>query len=217
MAPFWRLPINSIPLASASPPRKPRRLIPSTGCCRKWLSFRCRLTASWEPTSPDEDELLANVQELMGIPPAERPGRLQEFVQQQLAKVMGMDDPAQIDPSEPLFNIDLDSLMALELMVLLEKNLGIILSESLVFEHPTIEELGSYFHAELFPITTEAESARSAPVGGAPEKSGHANSSLPEPTPSENAAATMHAGSNQAQQSARLNSEALLRELRGKG
>lgn len=40
--------------------------------------------------------------------------------------------------------------MALELMVLLEKNLGITLTESLVFEYPTIEDLAKYFIQTLF-------------------------------------------------------------------
>ena len=44
----------------------------------------------------------------------------------------------------------LDSLMALELMVLLEKNLGITLTEALVFEHPTIEDLVRHFLSVLF-------------------------------------------------------------------
>jgi len=87
---------------------------------------------------------------LLETPVAERRSLLQGFVQQQLAKVMGVADPDQIDPGEPLFNMGLDSLMALELMVLLEKNLGITLTEALVFEHPTIEDLVAYFLSVLF-------------------------------------------------------------------
>ena len=87
---------------------------------------------------------------LQETPPAERRAVLQGFVQKQLAKVMGVADPGQIDPGEPLFNMGLDSLMALELMVLLEKNLGITLTEALVFEHPTIEDLVRYFLSVLF-------------------------------------------------------------------
>jgi NADPH:quinone reductase-like Zn-dependent oxidoreductase/acyl carrier protein len=96
---------------------------------------------------------------LQETPPAERRAVLQGFVQQQLAKVMGVADPGQIDPGEPLFNMGLDSLMALELMVLLEKNLGITLTEALVFEHPTIEDLVRYFLSVLFEELTP-----SAPV-----------------------------------------------------
>ncbi len=159
---------------------------------------------STEQPATGNQGLPAYVQELTGIPPAERPGRLQEFVQRQLAKVMGMNDPAQIDPGEPLFNIGLDSLMALELMVLLEKNLGITLTESLVFEHPTIEELSRYFLAELFPIATEAESDQPAKL----------ETGL-RPTQGDEPAALMNAWSDQAEQITKLDSEALLRQIRG--
>jgi acyl carrier protein len=89
---------------------------------------------------------------LADTPPLERQAVLVGFVQQQLAKVMGLGDPQQIDPGEPLFNMGLDSLMALELTVLLEKNLGVRLTESLVFEHPTVDDLVRYFLRDvLFP------------------------------------------------------------------
>jgi acyl carrier protein len=124
-------------------------------------------------------------------------------VQQQLAKVMGVSDPDQIDPGEPLFNLGLDSLMALELMVLLEKNLGITLTESLVFEHPTIEELVRYFLGVLFPAQTGAgPAAAAAPVAASPAP--------PSADPSADAA-----WSEQLQQVAALSDDELLRQLRG--
>ena len=44
-------------------------------------------------------------------------------------------------------------------MVLLEKNLGITLTEALVFEHPTIEDLVAYFLSVLFPEQAAAPGA----------------------------------------------------------
>ncbi len=177
--------------------------------------------ATWSaaPTPTSDNGLPAYVQELAGIPPAERPGRLQEFVQRQLAKVMGIDDPAQIDPGEPLFNIGLDSLMALELMVLLEKNLGITLTESLVFDYPTIEELSRYFLAELFPMATGTGSAQAAQVEtGVQDIPGEleaTNSNPGEQVQEDEPAAIMNAWSEQAEQIAKLDSAALLRQIRG--
>ncbi len=136
-------------------------------------------------------------------PAAERRLMLQGFVQQQLAKVMGVGDPDLIDPGEPLFNMGLDSLMALELMVLLEKNLGITLTESLVFEHPTIEDLVGYFLSVLFP----AEAAAS-PTQRTPQRP-PTLPSLEAPTESDWA--------DQVQEVASLSSEELLRQLRGQG
>jgi acyl carrier protein len=143
---------------------------------------------------------------LADTPAAERPRLLQGFVQQQLAKVMGVSDPDQIDPGEPLFNMGLDSLMALELMVLLEKNLGITLTESLVFEHPTIEELVRYFLGVLFPAQASASpAAAAAPVAAA----------SPSPPPADPSADA--AWSEQLQQVAALSDDELLRQLRGEG
>jgi len=123
------------------------------------LAAAAEQECSEAPTGPPPTVLL-----LQDTPPAERRSLLQRFVQQQLAKVMGVSDPDQIDPGEPLFNMGLDSLMALELMVLLEKNLGITLTEALVFEHPTIEDLVRYFLSVLFPEdSTTAPAAASAP------------------------------------------------------
>jgi len=111
---------------------------------------------------------------LLETPVAERRSLLQGFVQQQLAKVMGVADPDQIDPGEPLFNMGLDSLMALELMVLLEKNLGFTLTEALVFEHPTIEDLVAYFLSVLFPEQAAAPAAAVTPAPVVPESADQA-------------------------------------------
>jgi acyl carrier protein len=101
---------------------------------------------------------------LAATPELERHGVLVQFLQQQLATVMGMADAAQIDPSEPLFALGLDSLMALELMVLLENNLGVRLTESLVFEHPTVEDLARYFLAEVLVDASPKEPSATAPA-----------------------------------------------------
>lgn len=93
---------------------------------------------------------------LRQTPMLERHSQLVRFVQAQLAKVMGIQDSAEIDAGEPLFNMGLDSLMALELMSLLEQSLGIRLTEALVFEHPTIEALASHFLEVLFADEPEA-------------------------------------------------------------
>ena len=110
------------------------------------------LTRAAAGSGPAVSESPAYLQVLEDTPPLERQAVLVGFVQQQLAKVMGLGDPQQIDPGEPLFNMGLDSLMAIELTVLLENNLGVRLTESLVFEHPTVDDLVRYFLRDvLFP------------------------------------------------------------------
>jgi len=152
--------------------------------------------------APDAAEEPAYLAVLRDTPLLERHSCLVAFVQQQLAKVMGVGDPQQIDPSEPLFNIGLDSLMALELTVLLENNLGLRLTESLVFEHPTVDDLVHYFLAEvLFPD--------GAPAASPPEPEPERVVAGAEP------AETSPAWDQQVADVAALDTADLLRQLRG--
>jgi acyl carrier protein len=165
------------------------------------LAAQQQADAAAEGTSsagpPPQAALLADT------PAAERPRLLQGFVQHQLAKVMGVSAPDQIDPGEPLFNLGLDSLMALELMVLLENELGITLTESLVFEHPTIDELVNYVLGVLFP----------AQASGSETDAAAAVVASPAPPPPD--ASSEAAWSEQLQQVASLSDDELLRQLRG--
>ncbi|MEN9766606.1 MAG: hypothetical protein RLZZ32_566 [Cyanobacteriota bacterium] len=160
------------------------------------------LLAGWAAAGPAARPAYLVV--LMDTPPLERQSSLVGFVQQQLAKLMGVADPQQIDPTEPLFNMGLDSLMALELTVLLEANLGVRLTESLVFEHPTIEELARYFLQDvLFP-------EESSPISGL-------EAAPPSQEPDSPGSTTAAAGGwdQQVADVAALDTADLLRQLRG--
>jgi acyl carrier protein len=146
-------------------------------------------------------------------------------VQQQLAKVMGLGDPQQIDPGEPLFNMGLDSLMALELTVLLEKNLGVHLTESLVFEHPTVDDLVRYFLRDvLFPenepevhTTSGVSDAQKQPDFVMQPKSLPQDPLLDDPslTPDTKSAPTADSWDQQVADVAAMDTADLLRQLRG--
>jgi len=162
---------------------------------------------------------------LADTPPLERQAVLVGFVQQQLAKVMGLGDPQQIDPGEPLFNMGLDSLMALELTVLLEKNLGVRLTESLVFEHPTVDDLVRYFLRDvLFPeaepeghTTSGASDAQKQPDFAMQPKSLPQDPLPVDPnlTPDAKSAPTADSWDQQVADVAAMDTADLLRQLRG--
>jgi acyl carrier protein len=162
---------------------------------------------------------------LADTPPLERQAVLVGFVQQQLAKVMGLGDPQQIDPGEPLFNMGLDSLMALELTVLLEKNLGVHLTESLVFEHPTVDDLVRYFLRDvLFPenepevhTTSGVSDAQKQPDFVMQPKSLPQDPLLDDPslTPDTKSAPTADSWDQQVADVAAMDTADLLRQLRG--
>ncbi|MEB3172637.1 MAG: KR domain-containing protein, partial [Cyanobacteriota bacterium] len=175
-----------------------------------------------DPCSAATAEPPAYLKVLANTPPLERQVVLVGFVQQQLAKVMGVGDPQQIDPGEPLFNMGLDSLMALELTVLLEKNLGVRLTESLVFEHPTVDDLVRYFLGEvLFPEATAPDTTSG--VSDAPKQAsavrGSGHDPLPAAAPANTAPSTPAAPTTNWDQQvadvAAMDTADLLKQLRG--
>lgn len=96
---------------------------------------------------PPQRQLLASTPQL------ERQALLVGWLQRQLAMVMGQLEASQIDPGESLFNLGLDSLMALEFTVLVEQGLGVRLDALLVFEHSTLHALAHHLLGELWPET----------------------------------------------------------------
>jgi len=79
--------------------------------------------------------------ELLAIPSrAARERHLSGFVGGQVAAVLGL-DPGAVDERQPLTDMGLDSLLALELRNRCEAGLGVQLSPTLLWSHPTLEAL----------------------------------------------------------------------------
>ncbi|MBM5828130.1 MAG: SDR family NAD(P)-dependent oxidoreductase, partial [Cyanobacteria bacterium M_surface_7_m2_040] len=152
---------------------------------------------------------------LNDTPPLERQAVLVGFVQQQLAKVMGLGDPQQIDPTEPLFNMGLDSLMALELTVLLEKNLGVRLTESLVFEHPTVDDLVRYFLRDVLFPEQEPISASQDTTSGVSKPQNPTTDSTVQTTTSPSSTPAPTDWDQQVADVAAMDTADLLKQLRG--
>ncbi len=76
----------------------------------------------------------------------------------EIAKVLGITNVEQIELRDRLFDLGLDSLMAIELKNRLEANLELTLQPTLLFDHPTLEALGGYLAEEILgPETTPQE------------------------------------------------------------
>jgi len=99
--------------------------------------------------------------ELEQAPPEERQSLLTRQIQTLIAKVLGLEAPELVQPRERLFDLGLDSLMAVELKSRLESGLGCSLRSTLIFDYPTLEALANYLSTEvLFPeAQTTPESA----------------------------------------------------------
>jgi acyl carrier protein len=83
--------------------------------------------------------------------PHERPDLLLSYVQTEVARVLGLESN-QLDLKEGLFQMGMDSLMAVELKSRLEAGLGCALPSTLTFDYPTIEALTAYLAREIIGL-----------------------------------------------------------------
>ncbi|MDZ7269348.1 MAG: SDR family NAD(P)-dependent oxidoreductase [candidate division KSB1 bacterium] len=117
-------------------------------------------TAAPATPSPGPRNLL---QELQQATPARRRQMLLAFVEAQAQKVLSMEASQTIHEKQPLTDLGLDSLMAVELRNLLGAGLGLErpLPATLVFDHPTTAALANYFLRTLFATDTPPAAAPS--------------------------------------------------------
>jgi NADPH:quinone reductase-like Zn-dependent oxidoreductase len=76
--------------------------------------------------------------------PGRRPVIVRNFVRQTACKVLGLTEADGPADSVPLAEVGLDSLLAVELRNVLAKSLRMNLSATLLFDYPSIEELGEF-------------------------------------------------------------------------
>ncbi|SCL23206.1 Acyl transferase domain-containing protein [Micromonospora pallida] len=95
--------------------------------------------------------------------PTERRQLLQEYVQRVAVTILGLPSAQPVNPQQPLRELGLDSLMAVELRNALGVFAGRHLPSTLAFDHPTVTRLTDYLLRELFPEPTTPPPAASTP------------------------------------------------------
>ncbi|MBF0287242.1 MAG: type I polyketide synthase [SAR324 cluster bacterium] len=100
-----------------------------------------------KPVVPEKLQLLIQLDE---APEKERRALLEDYIHQQIARVLGMKSSESISSRERLFDAGMDSLMAVEIRDRLETNLGFSLRSTLLFDYPTVESLVDFL-AEKIP------------------------------------------------------------------
>jgi acyl carrier protein len=78
------------------------------------------------------------------------------------AKALGIDDPARIDPDQPLQDMGLDSILAVDLRNALARSLNRTIPATLLFDQPTLNNLAGYSLAAMAP-----DPAPQRPMAGA--------------------------------------------------
>ena len=105
------------------------------------------------------------LQQLKSLPTGKRSDFLVNYLQTQLAKVMGFGSPEAISPSEQFGDLGMDSLMAVEFSNRLQTNLNHPVPQTLAFDYPTINALAKHLAQEIAPSeTTEDAVEPSQPI-----------------------------------------------------
>jgi myxalamid-type polyketide synthase MxaB len=99
--------------------------------------------------SENEGDRLQGLEQLKQVPVTERREHLMAHIQAEIADVLGYGSPEEIALDQPLADLGVDSLMAVELANQLEYNLGPTIPASFLFEHPTLEGLVEYLIEQM--------------------------------------------------------------------
>ena len=110
-------------------------------------------------------------EELAATPIHQRRKRLGDYLHTTVAQLIGLSPNSRLISNQALFDLGLDSLMALEFKGQLENDLGCALHSTLLFDYPTLQILGDYLAEEILNISQatrelpdEAESDKIMPA-----------------------------------------------------
>ena len=142
--------------------------------------------ASPVPSSRDHVELVAQLRE---APLPERRDLLLAQIRQRATAVLGLDAGQAPDPRQPLNELGLDSLMAIELRNALGAAAGRTLPAMLLFDHPTLDALTDFLAREAFAEVLAPPSTSNG--SGSPEDHWEVVASQLEALPDDDVAALM--------------------------
>lgn len=110
------------------------------------------LAPAQAPVAQRDSDLVTRIKECT---PQERRDFLTAFLSRIITEVLRLQDPEILAPDRSLFDLGLDSILALELTNRISLALGRPLRATLFFTHPTLESLADYLLGELAPVAAE--------------------------------------------------------------
>ncbi|KYF67462.1 type I polyketide synthase [Sorangium cellulosum] len=108
------------------------------------------------------------IDELRRAPADNRRALLEEHVHARVAALLGVEAGERLARDRSLFDYELDSLLATDLLSRLQTSLGITLGATLLFRHPTIEALTDHLMTALFGATPREAAGAPPPAAPSP-------------------------------------------------
>jgi acyl carrier protein len=105
--------------------------------------------------------------QLQSALPARRRDVLIAHLRSQTSSILGFDLAREIELEQGLFDMGMDSLMAVELRGRLERSLGVPLPSTLTFNYPTIRALTDYLLKEVLQFDSPPASEQTALIPAA--------------------------------------------------
>ncbi|HEX8282688.1 MAG TPA: type I polyketide synthase [Pyrinomonadaceae bacterium] len=127
------------------------------------LARESRAAGARGHTQTESDELL---RQLKGASPAEARERLFGLVQQEVVNALGLDPAQPPDAEQRLYDLGMESLMAIDLRTRLQQLCGRPLPTTLAFDYPTLGAVTNYLADEVLGLQPVA-AARPKPSQGA--------------------------------------------------
>jgi acyl carrier protein len=100
--------------------------------------------------------------ELKQAPAGNRAGLLVAFLREQALRILGLPAAHPLSNEQPLSELGLDSLLAVDLRNALAAGLGRQLPATVLYNYPSIDALAGWLLGELFPAEPEAAADQSA-------------------------------------------------------
>lgn len=143
--------LDSIPQVAISPmdwPKYMKRI-------NKHISFFDDVVGS-KVNQEDANQLLL-IDVLDSVDPHDKLNVLENSIKEYIRTVIGLRDGIAIDTNISIFDFGLDSLMAVELKNLIEKNVKIKLRSTLLFDYPNVKSLVSHIAQKLPSIQLDSD------------------------------------------------------------
>ncbi|CAM2068740.1 SDR family NAD(P)-dependent oxidoreductase [Sulfidibacter corallicola] len=127
--------------------------------------FLAELCGSQTETDTPESGWLSRLE---AAAPTRRRALLSKLICDEIARVMGLTSGDEVGPRDPVFDLGVDSIMALELQSAIESGLGTSLSSTIIFDFPTVEALVAHLAEDELGalLATPSEQTDGADEGG---------------------------------------------------